>query len=458
MGHYAGPFRNCGSTWRARIVGCGLVMLAAAAPAAPTPTTAQGAAYIATTRTLVSSGVSRSLLQAVPVAGAAGKPLVIVLHGDGGTGSGIRAALALEGAAAGAASFVYPNAPGGTFEYFSSAGRQREVQFVRDLVNLLDAELAVDRTRVFLAGFSGGGTMANALACRLESDEIRAVAVNAGSLYPIDNDFTYTGNGGLSCDFPAAMLLWGEADQTPGVNYSTGVAVRNNLAATHACTSGTTTFAPAPCVLYDACVRDLGWCSVPGLGHSLWAGAATATWAFFQRQGGAPQPTPVIATIYGDELVNGWQNFSWGTVDFAHTSVVHSGARSIRFDAHSFQGLSFARPAQPVSTALFPELRLQIRGATGGESLLVSLQSGGTLHANVPLAGYVSGGAIAAGQWREVRVRFADPPMNYTGSFERINLQDALGPAPGSPQVILVDQVELWGGTAMDLLADGFED
>jgi polyhydroxybutyrate depolymerase len=416
-----------------------------------------GVPYTVDNRSIQSSGVARSFVQATPTSGASGKPLVIVLHGDGGNGSGIRAALPIETSAAGGAVFVYPNAPGGTFEYFTGAGRTREVQFVRDVITLLRNEINIDPARVFLAGFSGGGTMANALACRLENDEIRGVAVNAGSLYPIDNDFGYTGNGGVSCSLPATMLLWGEADGTAGVSYATGVGIRNNVTATFTCNATTTAFAPSPCVLYNGCTRDAGWCSIPGLGHSIWNQSAAASWAFFQRQ--APAAPPTTQDIYTDTLQNAWENYSWGQVNFAHATQPHSGALSIRFDADSFEGLSFAKPGAAITAAQFPELRFFIRGTTGNETFNLSLQTGNTLHANVPLAGFVTGGAIGAGVWREVRVRFADPPLAYTGAFERINIQDQSGAAPATPQTVYIDTVALIAASAASAIvfANGFE-
>lgn len=436
-----------------QVRGCLLLLLLLLWPAAPL----LAQVYTTQARSILSSGITRPFLQATPTSGAAGKPLILVLHGDGGNGAGIRAALPIDTVAAGAAVFVYPDAPGGTFEYFTAIGRTREVQFVRDLINLLFAELAIDRDRVFLAGFSGGGTMANALACRMENDEIRGSAINAGSLYPIDDDFTYTGNGGVSCALPATLLLWGEADNTPGVSFAIGQGIRDNVTATFNCAAGTTTFAPAPCVLYDGCQRDAGWCAIPAMGHSIWNQAATASWNFFQRQGGGVPPAEQL--IYSDALQNGWQDFSWGTVNFASTQFPHQGALSIRFDADSFEGLSFAKPGAAITAAQFPELRFWIRGTAGNEQLQISLQTGGTLHRDLPLAGFINGGAIAAGGYREVRVRFADPPMSYNGPFERINLQDASGVPPGAPQVVHVDTVSLLaaGGGGEELFANGFE-
>ena len=214
-------------------------------------------------------------------------------------------------------------------------------------------------------------------------------------------------------------------------------------------------FAPAPCVLYDGCQRDMGWCPIAGMGHSIWNQAATASWAFFSRQ------TPAAVTeqtIYTDSLQNNWQDFSWGTVNFANTINPHTGNNAIRFDADSFEGLSFAKPGAAISAAQYPELRFFIRGTAGGENFQFSLQTAGTLHANVPLAGLVTGGAIAAGSYREVRVRFADPPISYSGTFERINIQDATGTPVANPQIVYIDSVSLIAaGQPAGLFANGFE-
>jgi poly(3-hydroxybutyrate) depolymerase len=419
-------------------------------------TVAYGQAYVASTRNIQSSGVARSFVLARPDPIAPGLPLVFSLHGDGGNGSGMRVALPLEGQANFGAVFVYPNAPGGTFEYFSDAGRAREVQFVRDVIEALVVEFGVDRARVFITGFSGGATMANALGCRMEADEIRGLGIHSGSLYPLANDFTYTGNGGVSCALPATVLVWGMNDNVGGVDYATGQAVRDNHRATQNCSAATTPRDPAPCVAYAGCGRPVAWCAIPGLGHSIWNQAAAAIWGFFAEQ--APLPPPTTLAIYTDSLQNGFENFSWGVVDLASTLAPRTGTQAIRFRAHSFQGLSFARPAAPVSVASYPELRFWIRGNAGGEQLQISLQSGTVLHADVPLAQFVVGGAIAAGAYREVRVPFTQPPISYSGSFERINIQDATGNVPGNPQIVDVDDVELPAGTPQaPMFADGFE-
>ena len=162
------------------------------------------AAYVSETRTIVSSGVSRSFVLARPASIPVGSalPLVFSLHGDGGNGASMRSGLPLEVQATSGAVFIYPNAPGGTFEYYTYDGRTREAVFVNDVIAAMHTEFNIDTTRVFVVGFSGGATMANALGCRLGPIVLRGLGIHSGSLYPIDNgmgvpDFTYTGNGGV---------------------------------------------------------------------------------------------------------------------------------------------------------------------------------------------------------------------------------------------------------------------
>lgn len=242
------------------------------------------AAFDVENRSVVSGGVNRPFVIAIPNPRRPNLPLVISLHGDGGNGPDMRSALNLEAASNEGAVFVYPTAAGNIFTYFTDVGRAKEVQFVRELISALAAELSIDTGAVFIAGFSGGATMANALGCRMGTAEIRGLGIHSGSLYPINNDFTYTANGGVSCALPAAILIWGEADTTNGVSYSTGVSILANHRATQNCAATTLGNGPLPCVRYSGCGRPVNWCSIPAMGHSIWASAAPAMWQFFASQ------------------------------------------------------------------------------------------------------------------------------------------------------------------------------
>ena len=234
------------------------------------------AQYVTETRTLSVGGTSRTYLLARPnPMPATPLPLVISLHGDGGNSAGMRSALPIEAPAAGQAVFAYPKSASGAFEYWSDAGRSHEGQFVQQIIASLQGSPGIDAGRVYLVGFSGGATMANALGCRLGRNVIRGLGIHSGTLYPVQvspgvNDFGYTGNGGVDCDLPAAILLWGMNDNTAGVSYANGVAVRNNYLATQNCAATTTPFTPTPCAAYDGCAHRVNWCAVAGLGHAVW--------------------------------------------------------------------------------------------------------------------------------------------------------------------------------------------
>lgn len=280
-----------------------MIVLLLLALLAGIPPISANAQYTTETRAMTVSGVSRNYLLARPSTLPPGAlPLVISLHGDGGNSAGMRNALPLETAAsqvAGKAVFVYPKSKDGAFEYWSNAGRAHEGQFVQQLIAALHAELGIDKTRVYLVGFSGGATMANALGCRLGRNVIRGLGIHSGTLYPVDGDFGYTGNGGVDCALPPAILVWGKNDNSGGVSYANGLAVLENYKATHGCTNATVTFPPAPCVAFNGCTRRVNWCAVDGLGHAIWGNgaaaaqsAATAIWNFIA--GDAPAPVPPL--------------------------------------------------------------------------------------------------------------------------------------------------------------------
>lgn len=261
--------------------GASLTDAASLVDAAQTNDTNTPTTYVAETRMITSSGVARTFVLAHPPT-STGLPLVFSLHGDGGSGAGMRIALPLEPLLP--AVYVYPNAPGGSFEYWTYDGRTREAQFVTDVIAALRTELAIDTTHVFVVGFSGGATMANALGCRLGPAVIRGLGLHSGTLYSTDGptgpEFTYTASGGVSCALPAAIFVWGASDMTSGVSFTEGQAVRDNYVATASCASTTMAGPIDPCVTYDACARGVAWCPIPGMGHAIWPMAAHAMSAF----------------------------------------------------------------------------------------------------------------------------------------------------------------------------------
>lgn len=108
------------------------------------------------------------------VHGEAGAPLVILLHGRGGDGAGIRQITAFDDVAdAHGLVVAYPDGIGHEWNYtrglpgydkVADADRD-DVAFLASLAGHLVASLRLDPDRVYLAGFSNGGFMTQRVAC-----------------------------------------------------------------------------------------------------------------------------------------------------------------------------------------------------------------------------------------------------------------------------------------------------
>jgi len=103
--------------------------------------------------------------------------------------------------------------------------------------------------------------------------------------------------------------------------------------------------------------------------------------------------------VYSDALGSGWQNWSWGTtLDFAATSPVHSGSKSLsaRYDS-GYVGLYFSFPSQ-VDTRYYSALTFYIHGGTtGNQSIDVHGARSGNFQGGVRIGGAnIEGGSIVA--------------------------------------------------------------
>jgi hypothetical protein len=169
--------------------------------------------------------------------------------------------------------------------------------------------------------------------------------------------------------------------------------------------------------------------------------------------------------VYTDSLQSGFQDFSFGSPapNFANATPTQSGAASIAFTGNNFNAVGMANVNVDYSTVTHPIIRLFVHGgASGGQQLRIYLQTtdaqgNSTLLANAELDSYISGGAIAANEWREVLVQITQPPLSYSGSYDRIDLQSDI--AGAQPQMF-IDSVSLEppaGGAGNLLFANGFE-
>jgi polyhydroxybutyrate depolymerase len=161
---------------------------ATSVPVGPVPSAGCGADVVAqpgvSDRTMTSGGVERAFELQVPEGydGVAPLPVVLGLHA-----LTVSNKFVLSMAAGGMAEqydFIGVAPSGlldGSIPYWVAAPSDdnRDVAFISDLLDVVEAELCVDTARVYSTGMSNGGQMSSLLACRL-AQRITAVAPVAG--------------------------------------------------------------------------------------------------------------------------------------------------------------------------------------------------------------------------------------------------------------------------------------
>lgn len=144
-----------------------------------------------TVGTLTRDGLERTYLLHVPATYEEGEPtpLVIALHGGGGT-SGNMANFTNFNSLSDREGFivVYPQGIEGHWNdgrkieaYRAHRENVDDVGFISTLIDHLREEFTVDETRVYATGISNGAMMSHRLACEL-SDKIAAIAMVAGAI------------------------------------------------------------------------------------------------------------------------------------------------------------------------------------------------------------------------------------------------------------------------------------
>lgn len=135
---------------------------------------------------LSSGGRQRTYRLFVPQGydGRTGLPLVLDLHGSGGTSAGQARTSGFETVAAREGFIVATlQADGGRWNVPVTGDRADDVAYVSDVIDHVASRVCTDLARVYATGFSGGGRMTSLLACRLNS-RIAATAPMAGLRWP----------------------------------------------------------------------------------------------------------------------------------------------------------------------------------------------------------------------------------------------------------------------------------
>ena len=153
------------------------------------------------------------------------------------------------------------------------------------------------------------------------------------------------------------------------------------------------------------------------------------------ESGVPPTPPPPVngMAIYQDSLVNGWNNWSWASVNTANTTTVHTGSNSVAVTADAFEALYLQHAALP--TDAYESLKFWIHGgATGGQTLNVVALKSDVAQPAVPI------GPLPAGAWQEIVIPLAQLGIANITDLSGLWLQDNSGT---TQPTFFVDDVSL---------------
>jgi polyhydroxybutyrate depolymerase len=243
--------------------------------------------------TLVVDGTTRTYVLAVPKARDAARalPLVLVFHGDGGDGPGMRTHHTFDAASGAEAIVAYPTGSKGdsAWDLYEPLATNKDMKFVEALVSTLATKQRVDPTRVFGVGYSSGAYLLNQLACR-KNGFLRGMVVHAGGAptEPLDPEAGVWPANHTRCKGQlaapeggvATLAVMGDADDPEG-----GAYVASYWAVMNGCKDTTVGTTPSPCMKYEGCPidRPVTSCLIPGLGHAIWQNGVKEGWAFIKK-------------------------------------------------------------------------------------------------------------------------------------------------------------------------------
>lgn len=148
----------------------------------------------------------------------------------------------------------------------------RDIQFLRDMLDQINADLCIDQQRIFSTGFSYGGMMSHAVGCAM-GDVFRAIAPMAGAQFS-------------GCDDgDAPVAFWGSHAPGDGVvGIDLGRQGKDEFVQRNGCSTTTTPVQPSGCVSYEGCQDGypVVWCEFSG-DHYTPDFAPDETWEFFSQ-------------------------------------------------------------------------------------------------------------------------------------------------------------------------------
>ena len=147
--------------------------------------------------------------------------------------------------------------------------------------------------------------------------------------------------------------------------------------------------------------------------------------------------------LYTDHLVNGFQDWSWGSRDLANTSPVHSGTNSVSLNGTAWN-VALSLQHSDFSTSVYSNLVFWGHGGSSGGQVLQAQAQVGTN--NLPA---VRLGAFPANAWQQFVVPLTALGAANVSNLNKINLQLT---SYGSTNTFYIDDVQLTGGVAPALV------
>jgi hypothetical protein len=142
--------------------------------------------------------------------------------------------------------------------------------------------------------------------------------------------------------------------------------------------------------------------------------------------------------IYTDSLQNGWQNWSWATVNLANTSPVHAGSDSISVSAGANQAV-YVHAAAAFDPSAYTNLTFWINGgASGGQLLQVQATYGGSaVNSGIQLA------ALGGNSWQQINAPMSSLIPPGQTQIDGFWIQDRTGT---TQPIFYVDDITLQSG------------
>ena len=113
---------------------------------------------------------------------------------------------------------------------------------------------------------------------------------------------------------------------------------------------------------------------------------------------------------------NGWNNWSWASVNTGSATTVHTGSSAIAVTADAFEALYLQHAAVP--TSAYESLKFWINGGAGGQTLNVVALRAGTGQPAVRI------GPLAPGEWQEFVIPLAQLGIANVTDLDGLWLQE----------------------------------